>query len=326
MDPDARHSSLVVCAGGGGLALGLEQAGFAPALLLDNRPDACHTLRLNRPDWDVREIDLLEFDPVDEQQVYDVDLLAAGLPRLKATAAVGRNRDASIELELVRATIFLMHGVQPRTLLIDNVPDLVTSDAYGPIRSDVETELEHLGYSFRWLVVNAVDFGVPQERKHGVLVACKERDLKSFELPDYLSDMHSTVGHALRDSLAARGWSGATEWAAQADGPAPTLVGGSWERGGADLGPTGSKRAWARMGVDGATVADRVPGADFVWDPALGRAGMVKFTVDQAATLQGFPDNWQFAGKKTSRYRQVGNAMPPPLARALGLAVAGLLR
>ncbi|WP_137876454.1 DNA cytosine methyltransferase [Rhodococcus sp. Q] len=321
-----QFTSLVVCAGGGGLALGLEQAGFLPRLLLDNRSDACATLRLNRPAWDVRQEDLLDFDPVEEQQVYDIDLLAAGLPRLKATAAVARTRDASVELELVRATTLLMHGVQPRAVLIDNVPDLVTSDAYAPIRAEVETELKHLGYSFRWLVVNAADFGVPQDRKHGVLVACKDRQLDTFELPDYLSDMRMTVGYALVESMAARGWSGAQNWASQADALAPTLVGGSWERGGADLGPTGSKRAWARIGVDGATVADAVPGPDFVWDPSLGRSSMVKLTVDQAAILQGFPTDWRFAGKKTSRYRQVGNAMPPPLARALGLAVAELLQ
>ncbi len=271
-------------------------------------------------------MDLIDFDPADEPQTYDVDLLAAGLPRLKSTAAVGRTRDASLELELVRATIFLMHGVQPKMLLLDNVPDLVTSDAYTAIRSEVEAELDHLGYSFGWLVANAVNFGVPQERKHGVLVALKGDGIDAFELPDYLADVRLAVGHALHHSMAAGGWSGVEEWAAQADHPAPTLVGGSWDRGGADLGPTGSKRAWARMGVDGATVADAVPGPDFVWDPTVGRSGMVKLTVEQAAILQGFPTDWRFAGKKTSRYRQVGNAMPPPLARALGLAAAELMR
>lgn len=189
-----RLSSLVVCAGGGGLALGLEQSGFTPELLLDNWPDACRTIRMNRPEWDVREVDLLDFDPVADHQIYDVDLRAAGLPRLKATAAVARTRDPSVELELVRAAIFLMHGVQPRALLIDNVPDLVTSDAYAPIRSDVESELEHHGYAFRWLVVNAVDFGIPQDRKHGVLVACEGGGLDAFDLPDYLSDVRLTVG------------------------------------------------------------------------------------------------------------------------------------
>lgn len=321
-----RLTSLVCCAGGGGLALGLEQAGFSPRLLFDNRPDACRTLRLNRPRWDVREMELLNFDPVDEPQVYDVDLLAAGLPRLKSTATVTRTRDAGVEANLVRATIYLLHGVQPKALLLDNVPDLVTNNAYASLRSEVEAELAHSGYSYRWLVVNAADFSVPQNRKHGLLVALKNASLDAFELRSPAPKGPLTVGSVLRESMGSRGWPGALEWAEQADTISPTLVGGSWDRGGADLGPVGSKRAWARMGVDGATVADLVPRQGFEWEPSLGRLGMVKLTVDQVARLQGFPPDWQFAGKKTSSYRQIANAMPPPLARALGVAVAELLR
>ncbi|WP_368811964.1 DNA cytosine methyltransferase [Kocuria sp. CPCC 205263] len=122
--------------------------------------------------------------------------------------------------------------------------------------------------------------------------------------------------------MASRGWPDAEEWARQADRIAPTLVGGSWERGGADLGPTGSKKAWARMGVDGGTVADTVPGPDFRWQPSAGRPGMMPLTTLQAARLQGFPSDWHVAGRKTARYRQVANATPPPLARAVGHSIA----
>jgi DNA (cytosine-5)-methyltransferase 1 len=322
---EGRRSSLEVCAGGGGLALGLEEAGFDPVLLLDKRPIACETLRTNRPDWDVREMDLLDFDPVEHQQTYDVDLLSAGLPRVQATATVKRARGSHLELELLKATILLMHGVQPRALLVENVPDLVTKDAYAPIREFVGTELDHLGYRHRWFVVNAADYGVPQDRKQGVLVALKGEAMGAFEEPPRSLEPPITVGVVLEESMAARGWTGAAEWAAQANRLAPTLVGGSWERGGADLGPSGTKGAWARMGVDGGTVADHVPGADFDWDPNLGRRGMVALTVEQAARLQGFPTDWQFAGRKTARYRQIGDASPPPVGRALGLAVRAAL-
>ncbi|MBM4481850.1 DNA cytosine methyltransferase [Rhodococcus hoagii] len=317
----ARLSSFEVCAGAGGLALGLEQAGFDPLLLLDNRREACETLRMNRPDWDVRQIDLLAFDPVDYQQVYDVDLLVAGLPRLKAKAAVSRTRDDDSELGLVKATVMLVYGVQPRAILIDNVPDLVTGSTYAPLREYVDAELTHLGYTLRWFVMNAADYGVPQDRKHGILVAFKDDGADRFEIPPTWIDAELTVGNVLYESISSGGWSQAVEWARQANRLAPTLVGGSWERGGADLGPTGSKTAWARMGVDAGTVADRVPGSDFVWIPDGGRGGMVKLTVDQAAILQGFPPSWTIAGRKTARYRQVGNAMPPPLAKALGTAI-----
>ncbi|OLT00085.1 5-methylcytosine methyltransferase [Pseudonocardia sp. CNS-004] len=321
-----RHfSSLEVCAGAGGLALGLQHAGFEPVLLLDKRDVACRTLRMNRPEWDVRETDLLEFDPSENQQVYDVDLLSAGLPRVKATATVNRSRGSEQELELLKATILLVHGVQPRALLIENVPDLVTKDAYEPIRDDIRSELDHLGYGHMWFVVNAADYGVPQHRLQGVLVALKEDALDAFHVPPRLPDPPVTVGAALRESMATRGWRQADEWAARANRIAPTLVGGSWERGGADLGPRGSKNAWARMGVDGGSVADLPPAIDFHWDPTLGRAGMVQITVDQAAHLQGFPADWRFAGRKTARYRQVAEASPPPVARAIGHAIADAL-
>ncbi|MEU7069613.1 DNA cytosine methyltransferase [Streptomyces narbonensis] len=319
-----RLRSVNVCAGAGGLAFGLEQAGFDPVLLLDNRAVTCDTIRANRPGWNVLGLDLADFDPSEHQQTYDVDLLAAGLPRVKATASVHRP-DRDDELEILKATIMLMHGIRPRALLIENVPDLVTKPTYEPIREYITAELVHLGYDIHWGVLNAADFGVAQERKEGVVIAFRDGLLGSFSPPLPSVPRHRTVGETLGPSMAARGWSQATAWAAQADRPAPTLVGGSWNRGGADLGPTGSKRAWARMGVDGATVADDVPGPEFLWDPSLGRAGMMPLTVPQTAALQGFPPEWHFAGLKTARYRQVGHATPPPVGRALGEAIGTVL-
>ncbi|WP_329385056.1 DNA cytosine methyltransferase [Streptomyces sp. NBC_01351] len=324
-DTTGRLRSLDICSGAGGLALGLEEAGFDPVLLLDNREVACRTLRANRSSWNVLETNLLDFDPVEHTETYDVDLLSAGLPRVKAAATAAR-RDSEPELELLRATMLLLHGVQPRAVLVENVPDLATKPAYEAIRSYVTEELSHLGYRHTWFVLNAADFGVPQTRRQGILVAFKGDLLDAFVQPAPTTDPHRTVGEALLESMSAGGWAEARRWAAQADQPAPTLVGGSWERGGADLGPTGSKRAWARMGIDGATVADAVPDAGFHWDPELGRAGMMPLTVAQAALLQGFPPSWRIEGRKTAMYRQVGHASPPPVGRVLGAAVAAALR
>ncbi|MGW3545670.1 DNA cytosine methyltransferase [Nocardia niigatensis] len=317
---------LDVCSGGGGLALGLESAGFRPVLLLDCLTQACDTLRLNRPDWPVLQTDLLDFDPADHTESYDVDLLSAGLPRVKAAAAVNRTRSNNPELNLLAATVMLAHGVRPRAVLIENLVDLAIKDSYRPIRDFIEEELTHLGYRFRWLVVDAADFGVPQTRKQGILVAFRGQLLDRFQLPDPMP-LHErvTVGTALRRSMAVRGWQGADQWAHQADVVAPTLVGGSMDRGGADLGPSGTKRAWARMGVYAGSLADEPPGPDFDWNPAQGRAGMVQLTVEQTAILQSFPTDWFFAGRKTMRYRQIGHATPPRVAEALGRAIGDAL-
>jgi DNA (cytosine-5)-methyltransferase 1 len=313
-----------VCSGAGGLALGLEQAGFEPRLLLDDDDLAVTTLRTNRPHWNVLHTDLLVFDPAEHPVSYDVDLLAAGLPRVKSSATVGR-ADSQMEERLLKATVYLVHAIRPRAVLIENVPGLAHSDEYQQFRDFARAELAHLGYEFRWFVINAVDFGVPQNRRQGVLVAIERRSAAAFRPPAPTVQEPTTVGAALEQSMASHGWTDAARWAAQADQPAPTLVGGSKNRGGADLGPTGAKRKWATMGVNAHTVGDTVPGPDFIWDPELGRDNMVKVTVEQAALLQGFPATWEFAGRKTARYRQVGHATPPPVGTALGRAVAEAL-
>ena len=313
-----------VCSGAGGLALGLEQAGLEPRLLLDNDDDAVTTLRANRPQWNVLRTDLLDFDPAEHPESYDVDLLSAGLPRVKSSATVRRS-ESGTEERLLEATVLLAHAVRPRAVIIENVPDLAHSDRYQRFRDFARAELAHLGYEFSWFVVNAVDFGVPQNRKQGVLVAVERRWAEAFRPPARTVSEPRTVGAALAQSMAARGWPDAARWAAQADQPAPTLVGGSKNRGGADLGPTGAKRKWATMGVNAHTVGNEVPGPDFVWDPRLGRDNMVKITVEQAALLQGFPGSWEVTGLKTARYRQIGHATPPPVGRALGRAIAEAL-
>ncbi|MFD6395437.1 DNA cytosine methyltransferase [Nocardia sp. NPDC060249] len=319
-----RLTSIELCAGAGGLALGLEQAGFDSVLLLDNRDVACATLRANRPDWNVLHKDLLRFEPrLDLAGHREIDVLAAGLPRVKSAATASRPRGSSWELELFETTARLTVELRPRALLIENVPDLLKRDEYASSRARVTKHLEDAGYEYCWLLVDACDFGVPQHREYAVLVALRDGGIDTFT-----ANLHPvppapglTVGAVLRGSMGARGWPQAAEWAAKADGISPTIVGGSWDRGGGDLGPQGSVRAWAKFGVNGRALADDVPSADFDWDPTKGVGHMLKLTVDQVAALQGFPPSWTFEGRKTARYRQVGNATPPPFAHALGVAL-----
>ncbi len=117
--------------------------------------------------------------------------------------------------------------------------------------------------------------------------------------------------------MGSRGWRGTQRWARRAAAIAPTIVGGSKKHGGADLGPTRAKHAWAQLGVNALSVADEPPAA--ADDPALAP----KLTCEMVARLQGWRDgwNWEFTGRKTARYRQIGNAFPPPVARAVGASI-----
>jgi len=320
-----RLTSVDLCSGAGGLALGLERAGFDPVLLLDNKPIACETLRRNRPAWNVVELDLLDFDPAEYPVAYDVDLLSAGLPRVKSPATTKRV-ETGLELRLLKATVLLAHAIQPKAVLIENVPDLVDSAQFEEVRHYIQSELSHLGYLFRWFILNAADFGVPQDRKQGLLVALKEPHFDHFRPPAPTATEHTTAGEALLPSMSSRGWTGAAEWALQAGRVAPTLVGGSDKRGGADLGLTGTKNLWAQMGINGSALGDEVPGPNGVQESDTSGSPFKKLTVEQTAVLQSFPEDWVFAGKKTARYRQVGHASPPPAGEAVGAAIAAALR
>ncbi|MGD6745237.1 DNA cytosine methyltransferase [Streptomyces sp. BH106] len=314
-----------VCSGAGGLALGMEQAGLHPRLLLDNDPLACEILRLNRPDWPIDMADLMDFDPVESSEVYDVDVLLAGVPRFRSKATVQRASDDEA-VQLFRAAMYLVPAVRPRVLVIENVPAMVESEELAPMRELAHAELEHLGYRLNWTVLNAMDFGVPQDRRVGLLIAVREEYADRFRLPVSTVREPVALGEALLDSMVSHGWSDAARWAAQADQVAPTVVGGSTNRGGPDFGPRGSQRRWQRMGVYTKSYGDTPPGPDFVWNPDLGDTGLVRVTVEQTALVQGFPADWRFTGGKTKRYGLIAQACPPPVANALGRAIESALR
>ena len=129
-----------------------------------------------------------------------------------------------------------------------------------------------------------------------------------------------TVGEALYDLMVVNGWKGAEEWAQKANKIAPTLVGGSKKHGGPDLGPTRAKEAWRELFVNGHKIANSPPSSDFEGEKE-GYENMPLLTVRMAARLQGFPDRWEIFGNKTAAYRQVGNAFPPPVAKAVGIQI-----
>jgi DNA (cytosine-5)-methyltransferase 1 len=105
----------------------------------------------------------------------------------------------------------------------------------------------------------------------------------------------------------------------RARGIAPTIVGGSKKHGGPDLGPTRAKRQWRDLGVDGMGIADSAP------VPEAPLNHFPRLTIGMVARLQSFPDTWEFTGGKTAAYRQVGDAFPSNVARAVGLAIRAVL-
>lgn len=296
--------SIEFCAGAGGQALGLEQAGFEHEALVEIEPDFAKTLSLNRPHWDVRAADMNQFDG---RPFKGLDLLTGGLPCPPFSVA-GKQLGDRDERNLFPAAIRLVDEIRPKAVMIENVRGFL-SPVFEDYRLHLKREFAKLGYKLDWRLLNASDFGVSQLRPRVVIVGLRSDLVDAFNWPEVLPSNPPTVGAVLRDLMAAGGWPGVDRWAAQANDIAPTIVGGSKKHGGPDLGPTRARRAWAALGVEGRSLAAAAPEPDF--------CGMPRLTVRMVARLQGFPDDWQFYGRKTTAYRQVGNAFPPPVARAV---------
>lgn len=304
--------SLELCAGAGGQALGLETAGFQHAALVELDADACMTLRFNRPAWNVIEGDLREFDATPYK---GVDLVAGGVPCppfSKAGKQLGENDERNLFPQAIR----VVDQCRPKAVMLENVRGLLDA-VFDDYRNKVETQLRKLGYEPGWRLLNASDYGVSQLRPRVVFVGIR-RDLASgFAWPEPCAAEPPTVGELLYDLMAAKNWRGAAQWRDRANEIAPTLVGGSKKHGGPDLGPTRAKQAWASLGVDGMGLWDDAPERNFV--------GMPRLTPRMAARIQGFPDSWQFSGRKTAAYRQIGNAFPPPVASAVARQITAAL-
>ena len=303
-------TSVEICTGAGGQALGLHQAGFKHLKVVELDPHACATLRKNAPQWGVEEADLHHWNP-GKLVGKDISLLAGGVPCPPFSKA-GRQLGAEDERDLFPRALDLVEELNPKAVMLENVRGLLDA-VFDDYRAGVEDRLAQLGYRSSWKLLNASDFGVPQLRPRVIMVATRN-DIGQFDWPEPPEDMDTpTVGAALKDLMAANDWKHVDEWVQVASSIAPTLVGGSKKHGGPDLGPTRARAAWWNLGVDGRTLAEEAPDPDFQGRPRL--------TVRMAARLQGFPDNWEFVGRKTHAYRQVGNAFPPPVARAVGLQI-----
>lgn len=302
--------SIEICAGAGGQALGLEQAGFDHTALVEIEKPACETLRANRPEWNVVEGDVHEFSAAPFKGT--IDLLAGGVPCPPFSVA-GKQLGSDDERDLFPEALRLVRECDPRAVMIENVRGIFYPK-FSEYREMILGELNKMGYKTWWQLVQASDYGVSQLRPRAILVGIKEPWASHFVWPQPNRESAPTVGELLHDEMAANGWGGADAWAENADKIAPTLVGGSKKHGGADLGPTRAKKAWAELGVDGRGIVDQPPTEDFDGE-------MPRLTVKMAALVQGFPKDWDFSGRKTAAYRQVGNAFPPPVAKAVGTAI-----
>jgi DNA (cytosine-5)-methyltransferase 1 len=309
-----QFTSLELCAGAGGQALGLEEAGFKHLSLIEIEPLACQTLELNRPEWRVIRGDLRNFNA--KHHLGKVDLVAGGVPCPPFSVA-GKQLGAMDERDLFPEAIRIVRECDPKAIMLENVRGIL-DPKFKEYREGIILELESLGYRCDWALVNSSDYGVSQLRPRAILVGLKSEYYSNFSWPEKNSKAPPTVGEIIYDEMASLGWHSVEEWKKKANKIAPTLVGGSKKHGGADLGPSRARKAWAELAVDGSGLANQPPTNGFEGHP--------KLTLNMTALIQGFPKTWRFVGKKTPAYRQVGNAFPPPVAKEIGRSIIQALK
>ena len=218
--------------------------------------------------------------------------------------------DDDLDISLLKKDYLrLIKEIKPRAVMLENVRGFL-DNGFSEYRQYILKSIEKLGYDTQIKLLNASDFGVPQLRPRVVIVGIRREENRNFTYPQGDSQIAPTVGNTLYDLMAENKWKGAKKWAQNANKIAPTLVGGSKKHGGPDLGPVRARNAWAELGVDGRGVANMAPEPDF--------EGMPRLTSRMLARIQGFPDTWTFGKKKTAACRMIGNAFPPPVAKAVG--------
>ena len=367
--------------GAGGLAIGFRQAGWAILAANDIDVAAGQTFRSNFPESAFFEGPISELNAktvLTECNLRrgELDCLIGG-PPCQSFSHNNHQRSASdARARLFEDYLRLVKGLQPKTLVMENVPGILSIDG-GSVMREIELQLGGLGYATTYRVLSAEEFGTPQLRRRVFIVASRIGDAASLlPLPTHASawrhsaTIRATIKRQKRASVitvqSAIGdlpmiENGGGEQSVRRPPTAPTTTyqrsirkgarilynhvchtltdvnlnrlvhvpeGGNWRDIPQDLLTAGMKRAkpsdhtkrygrLARTGLASTILTKCDPHWGAYIHPIQNRT----ISVREAARLQGFPDSFRFAGSEISKqYEQVGNAVPIPVARALGVA------
>lgn len=334
--PTCNYTSAELFAGGGGLALGMEKAGFHHLFLNEIDHNACHTLRYNRPEWNVIEGDIhnIDFTPF----CGKIDFLSGGFP-CQAFSYAGKR----LGFEETRGTLFFelaraVKEIQPKIFMGENVRGLFEHDN-GRTLQTIRDVIAELGYSLiEPRVLRALQYDVPQKRERLILIAIRNdiAPYVRFKWPDvctsvrtlrdafeagalFDTDVPPSPGQKYPESkrkvmeLVPEGG----DWRNLPETVARDYMKGSYNLGG---GKTGMAR---RLAMD-------EPSLTLTCSPAQKQTERCHpyetrpLTVREYARIQTFPDDWIFCGNLTAQYKQIGNAVPVNLAWAIGRALIRL--
>ena len=324
-----RFTSIELFAGAGGLAIGLERAGFNHIGLVEYDKAAADTLSYNRPEWKVDCDDIANISCLDLEEYYhikkgELDLLSGGAPCQSFSYAGKR-----LGLEDARGTLFYHYAtylvkLQPKMFLFENVRGLLNHDN-GKTYKTIRTIFEDAGYSIQYQILNAWDYGVAQKRERLITIGIRN-DLKdkisfSFPKPRGYKPVLRDILRNVPDSQGVR----YSKYKEEIFKLVP--AGGYWRDIPEDIAKEYMKSCW-NMGGGRTGILRRLsldePSLTVLTSPSQKQTDRCHpleprpFTIRENARCQSFPDDWVFCGTVGDQYKQVGNAVPVNLAYEIG--------
>ena len=332
-----KYTNIELFAGAGGLALGLEQAGFDTIALNEIEKDPCDTLKINRPKWNVIQEDVVELSKKDLLKEFklkegELDLLSGGYPCQAFSYAGAKKGFADI-----RGTMFCYYSeflrqLKPKMFLAENVKGLTTHDGGNTIKTMIET-FEKIGYKVEWKVLNVWNYGVAEKRERVAIVGIRDDlvDKIKFNYPKPY-DYKPVLRDALKDVPESEGAKYSESKKKVFDLVPP---GGCWVDLPEDVAKEYMKSCYY-MGGGRRGIARRMswdePSLTLTCSPMMKQTDRCHpdesrpFTTREYARIQSFPDEWKFCGKMMSIYKQIGNAVPVNFAKELGISIINALK
>lgn len=333
----SKFKSIELFAGAGGLALGLEMAGFDHLGLIEFDKYAAATLKKNRKKWNVLCEDIEDVAQRDLEKEFgikkkELDLLSGGAPCQSFSYAGKR-----LGLEDTRGTMFYHYAtflkkLQPKMFLFENVKGMLSHDK-GKTFKTILSVFEEQGYEVTYSVLNAVDYNVAQKRERLIVIGIR-KDLKNvinFNFPE-----KKEKKLVLRDVLLNVPESeGATYSEEKAKIFELVPPGGYWRDIDPKIAKEYMKSCWdmggGRTGILRRLSLDE-PSLTILTTPQMKQTERCHplevrpFNVRESARIQSFPDDWIFEGSMANKYKQIGNAVPCNLAKEVGMEIIRALK
>lgn len=325
---DAQLMFIEVCAGAGGLSKGFIDNGFRPLLLNDSDKYCVQTLKRNHPDTDIYMGDMVD---IDLEKYKGVDLLMGGVPCQSFSQAGKRKGIADDRGKLIIHFIKMIDVINPKVFIIENVQGLLTHNK-GATLEYILGEINKIEkYIVKYKLLNANDYSVPQNRKRLIIVGVRNDIKKVFNFPE-----PHAYKPVLRDVLTnCKESPGASYKKEVYDIMRLVPEGGCW----VDL-PVEIQKAYMgnsyNSGGGKRGVLKRLdmnkPSLTLLTTPSQKQTERCHpietrpLQILEYARIQTFPDNYQFAGSTNQIYKQIGNAVPVNLSKAIAIKVLEILR